>query len=77
MSSNNEKPPLANIPQEVYDELELYKSCYEYLQSWHNEWISCESGGQHVALRRKQLAKDTKELLAEVKKMQEQKASAV
>lgn len=69
--------PKEAIPQEVYDELELYKTCYEYLLQWHNEWISCESGGQHVALRRKQLAKDTKELLAEVKKMQEQKVRAV
>lgn len=71
----SDKPQLADIPQEVYDELELYKTCYEHLRQWQAEWDNNTSGGQHVYFRRMQLAKDTRELLAEVVKMQEQKES--
>lgn len=72
----SDKPCLADVPQEVYDELQIYRTCYEYLRQWQKEWDSSESGGQHVYFRRMQLAKDTRELLAEVEKMQEQQRKA-
>lgn len=69
----SEKPPhLADIPQEVYDELQIYRTCYEYLRQWQAEWDNYTSSGPQVAFRRLQLARDTSELLAEVEKMQEQ-----
>lgn len=67
----SDKPCLADIPQEVYDELQLYKTCYEVLRDWHSALSLAALDCGH-----RELVNDTRELLAEVEKMQEQQRKA-
>lgn len=68
---NSDKPCLADIPQEVYDELQLYKTCYEVLREWHSMLGSVANDRGYD-----ELVSDTKRLLREVWKMQEQQRKA-